>query len=105
MDNCYKQTTVMLIGALVAMVMFSSISKFDPLQEFQNNELVGEKYDSRYQYPYLPPVNPIVYKTERNRFSNDLELLKVPLQMNVPYDEQLRSQIISVTKYNKIKYC
>jgi hypothetical protein len=32
------------------------------------------------------------------------QLLKIPLQMNEPYNEQLRSQDILITPYNKIKY-
>jgi len=31
-------------------------------------------------------------------------LIKIPLQMNDPYNEQLRSQDILVTPYNRIKY-
>ena len=32
------------------------------------------------------------------------QLIKIPLQMNEPYNEQLRSQEILITPYNKIKY-
>ena len=32
------------------------------------------------------------------------EIIKIPLQFNVPTDEQLRSQEILITDYNKIKY-
>ena len=32
------------------------------------------------------------------------EMIKIPLQFNEPYNEQLRSQDILVTPYNKIKY-
>ena len=39
-------------------------------------------------------------------FKNNNELIKIPLQMNVPNDnEQLRSQLELITIYNKNKYC
>lgn len=95
--------------------------------------------DTRYQFPYSPPVNPIVAKTvlekkiEATNYTpiNDLintsysvvgntpvqdtneliysggktELLKIPLQMNEPNSfEQLRSQDVLITPYNRIKY-
>jgi hypothetical protein len=95
--------------------------------------------DTRYTYPYSPPVNPIVAKTvlqktiEATNYTpiNDLintdysvvdnrpvgdtneliysggktELLKIPLQMNEPNSfEQLRSQDVLITPYNRIKY-
>ena len=106
MDPCYTKTTVLLIMVLLIMMLFGSVSKFEPLQPAVAGDLsesYAEKVDTRYINPYLPPVHPIVYRTQRERFSNDLEILKVPLQMNDPFDEQLRSQIISVSKYNKIK--
>ena len=32
------------------------------------------------------------------------QLLKIPLQMNEPYNEQLRTQEVLITPYNRIKY-
>jgi hypothetical protein len=84
--------------------------------------------DTRYRYPTLPPVNPNIKKsillkvipansdlysplgnigspTNQLEYSGGTsEIIKIPLQMNVPYDEQLRSQEILITDYNKIKY-
>ena len=31
-------------------------------------------------------------------------LIKIPLQMNEPYNEQLRSQDVLITPYNRVKY-
>ena len=96
--------------------------------------------DSRYRYPYNPPVNPMVVNgTSIRKFipaspelyftqaydphntlidsppvesSNELyysgglnELIEIPLQYNVPAEpEQLRSQNILITPYNRVKY-
>ena len=101
--------------------------------------------DTRFNYPTVPPVNPMAYKTivrtsvpvEHGLFStqenikngytesyildqnsqNNLDstnqldysggstkLLKIPLQMNEPYNEQLRTQEVLITPYNRIKY-
>ena len=84
--------------------------------------------DTRYHYPELPPANPIVEKSvlltvipansdlyspmgnigsptnQLDYSGGTTEMIKIPLQMNVPYDEQLRSQEILITDYNKIKY-
>jgi len=97
--------------------------------------------DTRFNYPTVPPVNPMAYKTiirtsvpvEHGLFStqenikngyildqngqngldstNQLDysggstkLLKIPLQMNEPYNEQLRTQEVLITPYNRIKY-
>jgi hypothetical protein len=32
------------------------------------------------------------------------ELIRIPLQYNYPYNEQLRSQPVLITPYNKVKY-
>jgi hypothetical protein len=79
--------------------------------------------DSRYIYPYNPPVNPnvfnsLVYETipvqeplfnetggnELNYSGGTTELIKIPLQYNVPQNEALRTQDILITPYNRIKY-
>jgi hypothetical protein len=96
------------------------------------------KLDTRYNFPTVPPVNPMSYKTllldqipvdkdlysnqehvdgfilDQNNFktkTNQLnysggttQMIKIPLQMNEPFEEQLRSQEILITPYNRIKY-
>jgi len=57
--------------------------------------------ETRYSILDIPPaqgVNQLRYSGGTN------ELLKIPLQYNDPYNEQLRSQDILITPYNKIKY-
>jgi len=96
-------------------------------------------YDTRYQYPYNPPVNPIARRSVVKKeipsspdlyytqtydshhtlinsppigLTNELyysgglnELIQIPLQYNSPSSsEQLRSQDILITPYNRIKY-
>jgi hypothetical protein len=88
----------------------------------QINQNFAEPYrlDTRYQYPYNPPVNSVSLNTvlvsqvpgssdlygspESNLLTDDMEIIKAPLQYNVPYNEQLRSQDILITPYNRIKY-
>ena len=48
--------------------------------------------------PYTQDTNSLVYS------GGDTQLIKVPLQFNTPYNEQLRSQDILITPYNKVKY-
>ena len=105
-----------------------------PLNE-QNGDVY--KLDTRYDFPNVPPVNPMVYRTEilnnvpadRGLYSNQeyikefildenqelktnqlnysggtTQIIKIPLQMNEPYNEQLRSQEVLITPYNRIKY-
>jgi len=86
-------------------------------------------FESRQNYPYNPPVNPNVmnsviqtvvpsssdlyapFNEHENVSTNQLyysggtnKLIKIPLQVNDPTDEQLRSQDILITPYNRIKY-
>lgn len=113
--DCYLKTLIILLIFFWAFIMVFSNQKF--------MNLTVE--DTRYQYPYDPPVNPIVRQSEIvypqvslhnedvfsdyhtvNQVDKDYKLIKIPLQMNVPNDnEQLRSQLELVTDYNKIKYC
>ena len=95
---------------------------------------VYQTEDTRMQFSALPPVNPIVRKrniidsipvnqdlftpyfdtefsildtppTLNTNELNNNTLIDIPLQMNYPNDnEQLRSQKILITDYNKIKY-
>lgn len=94
--------------------------------------------DSRYIYPYNPPVNPITRQTiirkeipaspdlyftnysvdnalidpQQQEPTNELyysgglnQMIEIPLQFNDPYEpEQLRSQKVLITPYNRIKY-
>jgi hypothetical protein len=93
--------------------------------------------DTRYKFPLLSPVIPLVYSAEildTVQPSSDLyssqdpgmfkllnqpqsgklneldysggktQLIKIPLQINEPYNEPLRSQDILITPYNRIKY-
>ena len=48
---------------------------------------------------------PTISNTNQLNYSGgSTQLIKIPLQMNEPFDEQLRSQEILITPYNKIKY-
>jgi hypothetical protein len=60
-----------------------------------------QSYDSPESVLDTPPAsstNELVYS------GGDTQLLQIPLQFNYPYNEQLRSQDILITPYNKIKY-
>ena len=151
---------LIIIGILLVMLgtknCFTSVSKFTPMNIPDLNQksmtpspfnvLPAAKYepnvyllDSRYQYPYNPPVNPVtretvikknikaspdLYFTQTYDSQNTLidsppqestnelyysgglnQMIQIPLQFNNPYEpEQLRSQDILITPYNRIKY-
>ena len=61
----------------------------------------SQTYDSSDSILDTPPTvdtNELVYS------GGDTQMINIPLQFNYPYDEQLRSQNILVTPYNKVKY-
>ena len=47
---------------------------------------------------------PSVNTNELLYSGGETQMLSIPLQFNYPYNEQLRSQDILITPYNKIKY-
>ena len=48
---------------------------------------------------------PVKGSTNQLTYSGgNAELIRIPLQFNAPFDEQLRSQEILITDYNRIKY-
>jgi len=144
----------LLLIALVVVIAIFCIKK-SRFTSIQQQDPAAEKtdvyhLDTRFDYPTVPPVNPMAYKTlmttsipvEHGLFStqenirngntesyildqngqqngqqngvpstNQLnysggttQLLKIPLQMNEPYNEQLRTQEVLITPYNRIKY-
>jgi hypothetical protein len=62
-------------------------------QEFSTNDYILDQNQIEYNN-----TNQLDYS------GGSTQLLKIPLQMNEPYNEQLRSQEILITPYNKIKY-
>jgi len=63
---------------------------------------INQTYDSKYTLVNSPPpesANELYYSGGTN------QLIQIPLQYNNPYEpEQLRSQDILITPYNRIKY-
>jgi len=58
-----------------------------------------------YIAPYTQLDNSSPGLTNQLDYSGGLgKMIKIPLQYNVPNNEQLRSQVVLVTDYNKIKY-
>jgi hypothetical protein len=148
--NCYLRTLVCILAFFCVVLIFikNRKSTFVVPDVFKTKKVSFPKLeqvhylDSRYKYPYDPPVNPITMLSEvvtdikpnsdlYTPFTNFYEindsensiitpenntnelnysggknvLLKVPLQMNYPNEyEQLRSQNILITPYNKNKY-
>jgi hypothetical protein len=137
-----------LLGIIVFLIIYylNSKSTFsETTQPLINNVNVNvvpdtpnvHKLDTRYEYPLVPPVNPMVYKTiiennipaspalysnqdtlsnytleqpsigdtnQLNYSGGTTQLIKIPLQYNEPYNEQLRTQEVLITPYNRIKY-
>ena len=111
-----------------------AVEQEPPIMLNKQEPNVYETQDTRMEAPLLPPVNPIVRKriitntspanselysgqtyetgyhlldtppVENTNELNGLKLIKIPLQFNEPYTDQLRSQDILITPYNKVKY-
>jgi hypothetical protein len=130
---CYKKTNN------TPKSNFNNTTKSN-FSEIKNEDKQVYHLDTRFEYPTIPPVNPIAYKSlvvnnvpvDKGLYSNqeigkmgyildqnnvnvqynnqletsggNMELIKIPLQFNDPYDEQLRTQEILITPYNRIKY-
>ena len=46
----------------------------------------------------------LIGTNQLNYSGGSTQLIKIPLQFNEPYNEQLRTQDVLITPYNKIKY-
>ena len=66
----------------------------------------SELYSNQpYNTPYYLLDTPPAQNTNQLIYSGgETTIIKSPLQFNYPYDEQLRSQDIMITPYNRIKY-
>ena len=73
------------------------LEKFGSSQDLYSNQDPEIKY-SVLDTPPAENVNELAYS------GGDTQLIKIPLQYNEPYNEQLRTQNILITPYNKIKY-
>jgi len=49
-------------------------------------------------------MNESIDTNQLNYSGGSTQLIKIPLQFNEPYNEQLRTQDVLITPYNKIKY-
>jgi hypothetical protein len=145
--NCYLGIVNSLLIFFCLVLLYKKyISKFQvvPVKKYKKCVTFDDNVyqnDSRYRYPYEPPVNPITKLSrvidriipekdlytpfdnfyeindsehsildnpelnELNYSGGSTKLIKIPLQMNEPnHFEQLRSQNVLVTPYNKVKY-
>jgi hypothetical protein len=73
-------------------VVLSSVPVTQDLYTKQENN----EYDLN--QPPIGDTNQLNYSGGRT------ELIKIPLQFNEPYNEQLRTQEVLITPYNRIKY-
>lgn len=117
--SCYIQTALGLIIFFICIIFYNKYyrQKFiktivNNSSENSNNSVLSNNFkkdihelDSRYSYPFSPPINPkSKHIIHDYRPENKTELLQIPLQSNDPYNEPLRTQDILITDYNKIKY-
>ncbi len=129
--DCYLGVAVSLIAFYFCIIIylrnqgnFRDIPGIPPVTQKDNLSNSPLEEDTRYKYPNNPPVNPIVKKSiiqtvvpANDTFGTPLEetntllysgglgeLIKIPLQMNVPEKEMLRSYNVLITPYNKVKY-
>ena len=60
--------------------------------------------NQEYVEGYILDQNKNSITNQLNYSGGTTQMIKIPLQMNEPFEEQLRSQEILITPYNKIKY-
>ena len=139
--------TGIVIVVVLILILISQKSSFIPIPLASKSKIVVTpddvlptptepfnvfQFDSRYQCPTMPPVNPMVsgsliydsipvspeldpsvigqQTNELDYSGGSSKLIKIPLQYNVDSDsetqqfEQLRSQDVLITPYHKIKY-
>jgi len=53
---------------------------------------------------YILDEQKINYTNQLNYSGGSTQLIKIPLQYNEPHNEQLRTQEVLITPYNRIKY-
>jgi len=122
MNNINYYYLLFIVPVVVVIIyLYRRKSNFQAVPE-QTEQLIKENNtwdplhnESRYRYPYSPPVHPqmeeltitdILPKSYPPEVAEGLssELINIPLQYNDPTREQLRSQPILITPYNRIKY-
>ena len=70
-------------------------------QEANSDLYTSQPFDVNYSLldnPPNPSTNELLYS------GGETNMINIPLQMNSPNEEQLRTQKILITPYNKIKY-
>jgi hypothetical protein len=159
MDNCYLMIFICLLGFFAAMILYLKFvyQKFTPVSSgipavtaptTYNPQIQGTTtpplqkdvhyLDTRYDYQYQPPVNPMVEQSviytslpanedlytqgnyeskyplleqppngptnQLNYSGGETQMISIPLQKNYPYGDNVRSNDILITPYNKIKF-
>jgi hypothetical protein len=74
------------------------IQKNIPANRDLYNSQTYETKDYVLDTPETPNTNQLIYS------GGETQLIKIPLQFNDPNQEQLRTQEILITPYNKVKY-
>ena len=74
------------------------IQKNIPANRDLYNSQTYETKDYVLDTPETPNTNQLIYS------GGETQLIKIPLQFNEPNQEQLRTQEILITPYNKVKY-
>lgn len=76
----------------------TTVETYSPAQSGLYNDQTYETSDYLLDTPQNNNTNQLVYS------GGETQLINIPLQYNYPYNEQLRTQQVLVTPYNKIKY-
>lgn len=110
--NCYLGIILTLIAYFLTILIFvkkpitEKLTNQPPMTDNLAEQPITENIynlDSRIKYPYNPPVNPMFFKNQIKQLPNSEKIIQIPLQ--TIDGEQLRSQEILITPFNKIKYC
>jgi|APCry1669190156_1035279.scaffolds.fasta_scaffold19161_2 hypothetical protein len=95
-DTRYVYSTLPPVNPMVnySTVLTSIPAEYDLYTTEGYHSFDGNELD----VPYDPNTNQLYYS------GGNTTMINIPLQMNDPFDEPLRSHTVLVTDYNKIKY-
>ena len=101
-DNIYKtQDTRIQFSNLPPVNPIARNTTIQKTQEANSDLYTSQPFDVNYSLldnPPNPSTNELLYS------GGETNMINIPLQMNSPNEEQLRTQKILITPYNKIKY-
>ncbi len=87
-----------LLAPVNPMARYSNVQTVLPASSDLYSSQTYETSDYLLNTPPTENTNQLIYS------GGETQLINIPLQYNYPYNEQLRTQQVLITPYNKIKY-